>query len=82
MTYVGFRLFCDRFVNEDDRNAFREIIMNVMEYEWNCSDLVNGIEDVYFVADESRKYLSKIEKRDWTEIVNKGILATLGKVRL
>ncbi|KAK6637824.1 hypothetical protein RUM44_008246 [Polyplax serrata] len=79
VTYVGFRLFYDRFINDEDKAAFKEIMRKIIEDEWNIDGLVTGIEDVYYSSYGNQQQLSKIEKRDWVEVVNKGIVTSLGK---
>lgn len=82
VTYVGFRLFYDRFINDEDKAAFKEIMRKIIEDEWNIDGLVTGIEDVYYSSYGNQQQLSKIEKRDWVEVVNKGIVTSLGTLQL
>lgn len=76
--FVGFRLFYDRLVDDHDKTIFKEAVRRVVEDEWNHGDIVENIDNVFFEPNESRTILSKINRSDWSDIVNKGITISLG----
>lgn len=77
--YEAMRLFHDRLVNENDRKKLKNILQEVIEHEWNQSDIVETMDQVYFVTDGNQKTLTKLQEKDWTQSVDKGILMSVGE---
>lgn len=72
------RLLHDRLVTPEERSKLRDIFQSVMDNEWNQNDLVDVMEQVYYVTEGNQKILTRLEGKDWTQVINKGIMMSLG----
>lgn len=72
------RIFQDRLVNDEDRKKLKAILQGAIEKEWNQTDLVQAMDQIYFVTEGNQKTLTKLHAKDWTQSIEKGILMSVG----